>query len=36
MRLSFVTLTIAQITEAVGILGRVLSESRATAGAGAR
>ncbi len=36
MRLSFVTLSEAQIREAVAILGRVLAEARATAGAGTR
>ena len=35
MRLSFVTLSEAQIHEAVAILGRVLAEARATAGAAA-
>ena len=33
MRLSFVTLSEAQIHEAVAILGRVLSDARTTAGA---
>ena len=35
MRLSFVTLSVAQIHDAVAILGRVLAEARTTAGAAA-